>query len=137
MKEYTFSAIIATIGTTTTALLGGWDTLLQFLVVFMILDYLTGLLAAAKRKKVNSEVMYWGGIRKSAILVVIAIATMFDSMMATDAPVFRTMAIYFYLSREGISITENLGKLGVPLPVFIRQLLEQIRDKGGPKDGTK
>ena len=134
MKSISFSSIISVIGTTLCSLLGGWDTPLQFLVVFMILDYLTGLAAAIKQKRVNSEVMYWGGIRKSAILVVIVIATMFDELAATGAPVFRTLAIYFYISREGISIMENLGKIGVPLPAFIRQLLIQLKDKTGGED---
>jgi toxin secretion/phage lysis holin len=78
--------------------------------------------------------MYWGGFRKAAILVVIALATMFDSLASQDVPVFRTMAIYFYLSREGVSVVENLGQLGVPLPSFIKGFLEQLREKGGGQD---
>jgi toxin secretion/phage lysis holin len=105
--------------------------LLKFLIVFMVLDYLTGLAKAIRHKNVNSEVMYWGGIRKSAILVVIALATMFDSLAAQDVPVFRTLALYFYLSREGISVIENLGQLGVPLPSFLRLFLVQLKEKGG------
>lgn len=135
MKTLSFSAIVSVIGTTISSVLGGWDMLIQFLIIFMVMDYLTGLAAAIKQKKVNSEVMYWGGIRKSAILVVIIIAVMFDTLVGGEAPVFRTLAIYFYLSREGISIIENLGHLGVPLPSFIRTFLEQLKDKGGPEDG--
>lgn len=109
--------------------------LIQFLIVFMALDYITGLGAAIRKKMVNSEVMYWGGIRKAAILIVIMIAVVFDTMVGGEAPVFRTLAIYFYMSREGISIIENLGHLGVPLPSFLRTFLEQLKDKGGPEDG--
>jgi toxin secretion/phage lysis holin len=134
MKAITFSSIFSILGTSVSALLGGWDSLLQFLIVFMILDYLTGLAAAIRKRRVNSEVMYWGGIRKSAILVVIGIATMFDNLAAQDVPVFRTLAIYFYLSREGISVIENLGQLGVPLPAFISGFLQQLKEKGGPAD---
>lgn len=130
-----FCAIVAVLGTTLSALFGGWDMLIQFLIVFMVIDYLTGLLAAWKDNKVNSEVMYWGGIRKSAVLLVIIIAVMFDSLVSSDAPVFRTLALYFYISREGLSIIENVGKLGVPLPHFIRSVLEQLKEKGGPEDG--
>jgi toxin secretion/phage lysis holin len=139
MKSFSFSALVALAGTSISTILGGWDMLLQFLIVFMILDYLTGLAAAIRHKRVNSEVMYWGGIRKSAILVVIALATMFDSIAAQDVPVFRTMALYFYISREGVSVLENLGHLGVPLPSFLSKFLEQLRDRGGDSDeqGTK
>jgi toxin secretion/phage lysis holin len=113
--------------------------LLQFLIIFMVLDYVTGFGAAIRHKRVNSEIMYWGGFRKAAILIVIALATMFDSLASQDVPVFRTMAIYFYLSREGVSVVENLGQLGVPLPSFLSKFLEQLRDRGGDSDeqGTK
>ena len=135
MKTWTFCSMVSVFGTGVSAFLGGWDMLIQFLVVFMVLDYVTGLAAAIKQKRVNSEVMYWGGIRKSAILVVIAIATMFDGLTGTGAPVFRTLALYFYISREGISVLENLGKMGIPLPGAIRPFLEQLKEKGGDEDG--
>lgn len=140
MKTFSLSAIISVIGTTISSLLGGWDTAIQFLIVFMILDYATGIMQAIKTKTVNSDVMYWSAFRKAAILIVIMIAQGFDTLAAADAPIFRTLAIYFYISREGISVIENLGVIGVPLPAFIRQVLEQLKEKAGdeePKAGDK
>ena len=123
-KELWFSTAVAALGTIASAWLGGWDWVLLVLVRCMILDYAFGLLGAIKNKNVNSEVMFWGGIRKGAILAVVSIAVM------ADDPIFRTAAVYFYIGREGWSITENLGILGVPLPGFLKKILTQLRKKG-------
>lgn len=127
---------VAAAGTFLSHLLGGWDMSLQFLIYLMIADYTTGIVSAIKNKNLNSEVMYWGGIRKSATLVVIMIAVMLDNLMGNTEPIFRTMAIWYYISREGLSTTENLGKIGVPLPEFIKSTLEQIAtDKQNKNQG--
>ena len=129
-KELTFNTFIATTGTIVSAWLGGWDAALKVLAYLMVIDYATGLLGAVKCHKVNSEIMYWGGIRKGAILVVLGIAVQLDQMVGNSAPILRTLAIYFYVSREGISVTENLGILGVPLPPGISRVLTQLQKKG-------
>ena len=128
---YGIPAIFSAIGTIITAQLGGWDMLIQILVFFVILDYITGVLSGIKNKKLSSDIMYWGGIRKAITLVVIMIAVMFDSMLNNSEPVFRTIALYFYIGREGLSIIENLGTLGVPLPAFIKSTINQIVKRGG------
>jgi toxin secretion/phage lysis holin len=78
--------------------------------------------------------MFWGGIRKGVILVVVGIAVLLDSMLGNPEPILRTLAIYFYAAREGISVTENLGIIGVSLPPVIVKVLEQLQEKG---EGTK
>lgn len=127
---YGIPAVLSAIGTTITAWLGGWDLLIQMLLVFIIVDYSTGVLSGIKNKNLSSDVMYWGGIRKGITLVVIMIAFMFDIMLNNSEPVFRTIAIYFYIGREGLSIIENMAKLGVPLPSFIKQTINQIAKAG-------
>lgn len=117
---------VAAAGTFLSHLLGSWDMALQFLVYLMVADYITGVVSAIKNKNLNSDVMYWGGIRKAATLVVIMIAVMLDNLMGNTEPIFRTMAIWYYISREGLSTTENFGKIGVPLPEFIKSTLEQF-----------
>lgn len=131
MKGFSFQAVVAVLATSATAWLGGWDDAVKFLVAFMVIDYVTGLLSAFKKKEINSEVMFWGGIRKGAILVVIAIAVMLDQLIGNDSPVFRTMAIYYYIAREILSITENYGVLGLPMPDFIRNAMSQLESKAG------
>jgi toxin secretion/phage lysis holin len=131
VKSFSIPALFSLFGTGFTTLLGGWDMLLQALLVFMALDYVTGFLAAVKQKRVNSEVMYWGGIRKGVVIVVVVIAASCDTLLGLDPPILRALAIWFYIGREGISIFENIGKLGVPLPYHVIRVFEQIKQRGG------
>ncbi len=101
----------------------------------MVADYITGVLGAFKTKTVNSDTMYWGGIRKVTVLFVIGLAALIDGWVQPGVPIFRTAAIYFYAGREGLSVIENLGTLGTPLPAKLRQYLEQLQDKGGGNGG--
>lgn len=134
-KETAVGGAVAIVGSTLSAFLGGWDITLKLLVYAMIADYITGLLGAIKNKKVDSDVMFWGGVRKGVILLVVGLAVMLDQLMGNDSPVFRTLALYFYIGREGISILENLGHLGVPFPAFFKQILEQLKERGN-QSGT-
>lgn len=129
IKEFSFSTVIAAAGTIVSAWLGGWDAALRVLVVLMVIDYATGFLGAIKNHKVDSDEMFWGGIRKGIIFVVLIVAVMLDEMVGNLVPILRTLAIYFYVSREGISVTENLGILGVPLPPGISKVLTQLQDQ--------
>jgi toxin secretion/phage lysis holin len=97
----------------------------------MFADYVTGVLAAMRNKNVNSEIMFWGGIRKAIILLVVLLAAQLDQLVGGQDPVFRTMTLYFYVGREGLSVVENLGIIGVPLPSAITKFLEQLKQKGG------
>jgi toxin secretion/phage lysis holin len=132
-KEAGVGTIVAFIGLIATEYLGGWDKAIQVLLFLMVLDYVTGVLGAIKTKTVNSDVMFWGGIRKITILFVIGLATMLDGWVGNGTPVFRTIAVYFYGGREGLSVVENLGTLGVPLPAAIRDFLLQLNQKGEAK----
>lgn len=133
-KESAFGVLAAIIGVAGT-LIGGWDKGMTILIVLMGGDYITGLLGAIKNKTVNSDVMYWGGIRKFVVLFVIALSYAIDGWMHPDAPIFRTIAIYFYVGREGLSVIENLGTLNVPLPGKLKEVLQQLNDKGDGKSG--
>lgn len=114
--------------------LGGWDKPLNFLIMVMMADYASGFLAAARHKRLNSDVMFWGGIRKGYILVVLLIAVQADIVFNNGDAVFRTMAIYFYISRELISVFENTSLLGVkwpqPLVNFFTQLKQNTPETG-------
>ena len=132
-KEFSFSTFLAALGTLASAWLGGWDAALNVLVVLMVIDYVTGFLGAIKNRNVDSEIMFWGGLRKGIILAVVAVAVLLDQMVSNASPILRTMAIYFYVAREGISVTENLGILGVPLPSGISRVLSQLQEKGEGK----
>lgn len=132
-KEASLGAGAAFIGTLG-SLLGGWDKPLIFLLALMAADYVTGVLGAIKTKTLNSEVMFWGGIRKITILFVIGLAALIDSWIQPGSLLFRTIAIFFYAGREGLSVVENLGVYGVDLPPKLVAFLEQLNEKGKEVD---
>lgn len=107
--------------------LGGWDKPLNFLALLMVADYVSGILAAARHKRVNSDVMFWGGIRKGYILIVLLIAVQADHVFNNGEAVFRTMAIFFYISRELISVFENSTLLGVKWPQSMIDFFSQLK----------
>lgn len=134
-KEAAVGGVIAAIGTSIAAALGGWDIALQLLIYAMAIDYVTGLLGAIKQRKVNSEVMFWGGVRKGVVLLIVALSIMLDQFVGNESPVFRTLALYFYIGREGLSIIENLGVLNVIVPGIIKERLQQLSgEKGREKE---
>ena len=113
--------------------LGGLDGFLYALLVFVVVDYLTGLMAAFIQKKISSEVGFRGICRKVAIFCLVGIAHILDAQVIKTGSVLRTAIVFFYLSNEGISILENITIIGLPVPQKLRDVLEQIRDKDGGK----
>lgn len=93
-KEFTLNSLVAVSGTIVSAW-GGWDIALRCLVMKAV-DYGTGFLSVVKNHKVDSEVMFWGGIRKCIILIVLAIAVNLDGMLGNTDPILKIPAIYFY-----------------------------------------
>jgi toxin secretion/phage lysis holin len=121
-----FSA--AAIGAMAANLLGGWDMMLQVLVAMSIIDFITGVMAGAYTKKLSSNVSYKGLIKKIGIYVMVAMACFLDKMMNTNM-MLRTAMIGFYIATEGISILENMGRMDMPLPKFIKDMLIQLKEK--------
>ena len=125
MEKY-YNAIVAVLATFFTYLFGSWDLALQVLIVFMVLDYLTGVLHAYLIGQLSSEVGFKGLVKKCMILVVLIIGVMLDRILGTGTWVFRTLVCYFYIANEGISLLENVGNIGIPIPNKIRNALEQL-----------
>lgn len=120
--------LVMAIGTGITWLLGSWDTALGVLIIFMILDYGTGLLRAWINKEVSSDIGLKGIARKAVIFVVLIVAVMLDRLLNTGTWVFRTLVCYFYIANEGISLLENCAGLGLPIPEKIKDALVQLKD---------
>jgi toxin secretion/phage lysis holin len=114
---------------TLTYLVGGFDLLLQTVVLFMVLDYLTGVTAGWYECKLNSERGLRGIIKKVCMLVLIVVGHKIDQLSGQDGTI-RTMVLYFLLANEGISILENLGRVGITIPSWIKKSLEKLSDKG-------
>jgi len=127
-KKEVFSTAIAGMGTYLTWLFGIWDTALAILVLFIILDYATGVIKGYIKKELSSDVGFKGIARKAIILVVLIVAVALDRLLNTGTWVFRTLVCYFYIANEGLSILENCGSLGLPLPAKIKDALVQLKD---------
>ncbi|SDX38882.1 holin family protein [Paenibacillus sp. CF384] len=120
--------ITALFGSLVTFSFGMWPESLTLLLVAMGTDYITGITAAIKEKKLNSSIGSWGIARKGIMLVVILLAHRVDILLELSS-IAMGGAIYFYLANELISITENLGRIGVPMPDRLRQLIEVLKNK--------
>jgi len=99
--------------------LGGWDMWLQALVLFVVLDYITGLMAAAIEKKLR------GVMKKVFIFCLVAVAFQADMLLGTE--IIRVAVIGFYLGTEGLSILENATRAGLPIPDTLKDTLIQIK----------
>jgi toxin secretion/phage lysis holin len=125
----TVQIIFAAIGGWIGWLIGGWDGFLYALVAFVVTDYLTGLMAAAVEKKLSSEVGFRGIFKKILIFMLVGIGSILDRQIIVDGSVLRTAVIFFYISNEGISIIENAGRIGLPIPQKLKDILEQLKTK--------
>lgn len=126
--ENLFKTIVGVGGAVVSFLFGGWSSLLSILLTFVVLDYLSGIAAAAKEGKLRSDIGLWGIARKVAIFAVVAVAHLVDSTLG-DAHLFRDAAVFFYLANELLSITENLGRVGAPIPPAVQRAVEILRGK--------
>ncbi len=125
--------VFALVGGSITAVLGGWNLALQVLVLFVVLDYITGLVAAWYEKRLDSRVGFKGICKKILLFVPIAICYALDQMIGQE--ILRSLAIFFYIANEGLSVAENLGRCGVSVPVALMDALEQLKKKGEKVDG--
>lgn len=128
--ETTFKTLIAIGGAAASFLFGGWSSLLSILLAFVVIDYISGVVAAGKEGKLSSEVGLWGIARKVAIFAVVAVAHLIDTALG-DAHLFRDAAIFFYLANELLSFTENAGRIGIPIPEKLLNAVEVLRQKDG------
>lgn len=124
--EKVFNSTVAVVATFFTYLFGGWDVAIGILIVFMCLDYATGVIAAYQNNLLNSEVGFKGLVKKFMILVILIVAVMLDRLMNTGTWVFRTLVCYFYIANEGISLLENVSNLGVKIPDKLKDALVQL-----------
>lgn len=137
---YSALAVVATAGAAIAEMLGGWDTALQTLVILMAIDYGTGILCALVWKRspktqdgsFESKASLKGLIRKGAILLVVLIAARLDLLMGTDFT--RLAVIMFFIANDGLSIIENLGIMGVPMPEVVKNAFALLRKQSEPED---
>ncbi|TVY00406.1 phage holin family protein [Cohnella terricola] len=128
-------AVVVLLGAAFTFSFGIWNESLAFLLVLMAIDYFTGIAAAVKEGSgLNSNIGFWGLFKKGLILLIMIIAHRLDAMLGAD--VVMGSAVFFYIANELLSIIENYGRLGLPLPDRLKRIVLVLRDRAGEDDAT-
>ena len=121
-------------GSLVTYLFGGWSALIQILVAFVAIDYITGVLAAAYHGKLDSNIGLKGIAKKVFIFVIVACGHLVDGALGT-VDIIRDAAIYFYIANELLSILENAGEIGLPVPDILKNAIDRLKGKGEDTPG--
>ena len=124
-----FKNILAGVCTILSFLFGDMEGLMIALIALIILDYISGVIAAAVEKRLSSEVGAKGIAKKIFMLLIVALANIVDTSVIGDGHVLKTVTVVFYICNECISLIENAGRIGVPVPKKLLDVLEQLRDK--------
>ena len=140
MKEFwnTIQLIFSAVGGWLGYFLGGCDGLLYALIAFVVIDYITGVMCAIINRELSSAVGFKGIFRKVLIFLLVGIANIIDVQVIGTGAVLRTAVIFFYISNEGVSLLENAGHLGLPIPEKIKTVIEQLHDRAeNGKEGNE
>lgn len=114
--------------------LGGCDGLVYLLIACVVIDYITGVMCALEDHKLSSAVGFKGICRKVLIFLLVGLANLIDIYVLKQGSVVRTAVIFFYISNEGVSLLENAGHLGLPIPKKLKDVLEQLHDRADKED---
>ena len=140
MKQFwnTIQLIFSAVGGWLGYFLGGCAGLLYALIAFVVIDYITGVMCAIINRELSSAVGFKGIFRKVLIFLLVGIANIIDVQVIGTGAVLRTAVIFFYISNEGVSLLENAGHLGLPIPEKIKTVLEQLHDRAeNGKEGNE
>ena len=131
MKEFwnVIQLVFTAIGGWLGWFLGGCDGLLYALVIFVTLDYITGIMCAVVDHNLSSAVGFKGIFKKVLIFLLVGIGHILDTQVIGSGSVLRTAVIFFYISNEGLSLVENAAYLGLPIPSQLKSVLEQLHDR--------
>ncbi|MBP3347715.1 MAG: phage holin family protein [Clostridia bacterium] len=123
--------VITVVSSATFWLIGAWDMVLGILATVIVCDYISGVLYAIKTKTLSSQVGRAGLMKKAATLLVVVVAHQVDVALGNTEDIVRNITALFYISNELLSILENAGNIGIPLPKVLVDVCEKI----GKKDG--
>lgn len=138
MFELSIKCIFVAISTVLTYLFGGWDLLIQFLIVVQFLDFFTGVAAGGVNGQLSSKIGREGIRRKCFVWAFVIIGHLADVLLTKETLEFfdlsvhfpiRTLIITYYLSNEVLSIIENGDRIGLPTPKFLKRLFENVKEK--------
>lgn len=132
MEKATITLTTAGIGAILYFLFGKFDIALQCLLVFIALDYISGIIKACTNKELSSKIGFRGILKKVSILIIVAVGVLVDRITG-DSGTVRSLVIYYFVANEGLSIIENLSQTGLPIPKSIKNALKILKDQGDGK----
>lgn len=124
-----FNGALAVAGAVFGFLFGELNGILIALISISLLDYITGVIAAAVNKTLSSSAGFKGICKKLMLFTLVALANIMDTQVIGGSAL-RTAVIFVFIANEGLSVIENSAELGVPIPLKLKDVLAQIRDKG-------
>lgn len=127
-KTALLKAAFAVVATWLSYLVGGWDRALEILVIVIVLDYITGVLAAWYSKSLNSYTGLRGIARKVGMLCLVVLAHQIDVLTGTQG-IVRAAVVWFLVANDGLSVLENLGETGLAIPDVLRQALTALKER--------
>lgn len=125
--KYSLQSILGVVGAYLGYFLGGFDGLLHALVIFVIIDYITGVMLAIVKKRLSSEVGARGIFKKVILFLLVGMGHMVDLHIIKEGSAIRTAVLFFYMSNEGLSILENVSLMGLPIPEKLKQILKKLK----------
>lgn len=132
MKE-TICVLVGSITTALVYLLGGIDVALNCLLIAIALDYVSGVIKAFNNKTLSSRIGLRGLLKKIGILIIVMLAVLIDRVTGNTGAI-RTLVLYYFVANEGLSIVENLGQAGLPIPKTIKNALKALKDQSNGKE---
>lgn len=115
--------------------IGGADGLIKALIVFAIVDYITGVAAAAIEHRLNSEIGFKGITKKLLLFCIVGVAHILDLYVLGTRAACRSAVVLFYIANEGLSIIENVARCGLPIPDKLKIILEQLKEDNNVGSG--
>lgn len=135
MSKFDFKLALGEAGAIIGFFLGGADGLIKALIVFAIVDYITGVAAAAIEHKLNSEIGFKGITKKLLLFCIVGVAHILDVYVLDTGAVCRSAVVLFYIANEGLSIIENVARCGLPIPDKLKIILEQLKENSNDGSG--
>ena len=132
MKSF-ICTIVAGLSTALVYLLGGFDVALDCLLIVIVLDYISGMIKAYNTKVLSSRIGFRGILKKVGVLIIVMLAVLIDRVTGNTGAI-RSLVIYYFVANEGLSILENLGQAGLPIPKSIKNALKVLKNQGEGKE---
>ncbi len=132
IMEHWFNAIVSAIATTFIYLIGGFDVAISCLLIAIALDYISGLIKAYICKNLSSSIGFKGILKKIGVLILVMLSVLVDRV-AGETGAIRTLVIYYFVANEGLSILENLGEAGLPIPKKLKEALKILKKETNKK----